>query len=304
MTNVTAAETPDQPDPFAAIAAELHRAADDIATLIDSGLPKPDYFNLSIQPGTRGDGDSTAASVDAMGVALTGKAGGVRKMHDGTYHYSAKDVRRGLLSVSIYQSVPTEWAVRREAAAALAEREAELEKLRAEVAELRAAAPVRCVASLHVPAQASDARCFRCGAAGVVAAYEPADLTGLGFSREADEPSPVSPARVPLHTGGMVGPVDGGELVDETDDERCETCGESLREIALGTLGHIPGEICAPVDVPEHYKTSGWTGGDSGSGVACACCTTFDGFATLAEAGKLLASHIKAGNAGPASEAR
>jgi hypothetical protein len=46
-----------------------------------------------------------------------------------------------------------------------------------------------------------------------------ADPTGLGYSREADDPTPVSPARVPLHTGGMVGPVGGGELVDETEPE-------------------------------------------------------------------------------------
>jgi hypothetical protein len=32
------------------------------------------------------------------------------------------------------------------------------------------------------------------------------------------------------------------------DDPRCQDCGESLREIALGTLGHIPGEPCAPMD--------------------------------------------------------
>jgi len=43
-----------------------------------------------------------------------------------------------------------------------------------------------------------------------------ADPTGLDYGRgdtEADDPTPVSPARVPMHTGGVV---DGGELVDET----------------------------------------------------------------------------------------
>jgi hypothetical protein len=42
-----------------------------------------------------------------------------------------------------------------------------------------------------------------------------ADRTGMAYSRaddEPDDPRPVSPARVPLHTGGMT---DGG-LVDET----------------------------------------------------------------------------------------
>lgn len=67
-------------------------------------------------------------------------------------------------------------------------RDAELERLRAEVAKLRAAVP-----------------------AGALGGDD-----GLSYSREADDPTPVSPARVPLHTGGMVGPVDGGTLVDET----------------------------------------------------------------------------------------
>jgi hypothetical protein len=68
------------------------------------------------------------------------------------------------------------------------ERDAKIERLTAELAALRAAA-----------------------------ALQPdADLSGMGYSREADDPTPVSPARVPLHTGGMVGPVDGGYLVDET----------------------------------------------------------------------------------------
>lgn len=44
------------------------------------------------------------------------------------------------------------------------------------------------------------------------------DPTGLAYSRadDADDPTPVSPARVPLHTGGVV---DGGRLVDETPAE-------------------------------------------------------------------------------------
>lgn len=34
-------------------------------------------------------------------------------------------------------------------------------------------------------------------------AHAPADPTGLDYSREADDPTPVSPARVPLHIGAM-----------------------------------------------------------------------------------------------------
>ena len=42
-----------------------------------------------------------------------------------------------------------------------------------------------------------------------------ADFTGLTYTRadsDADDPTPVSPARVPLHTGSVV---DGGELITD-----------------------------------------------------------------------------------------
>jgi hypothetical protein len=41
-----------------------------------------------------------------------------------------------------------------------------------------------------------------------------ADESGLAYSREADDPTPISPARVPLHTGSVV---DGGQLVTDAD---------------------------------------------------------------------------------------
>ncbi|GIE75755.1 hypothetical protein Aph02nite_17050 [Actinoplanes philippinensis] len=119
------------------------------------------------------------------------------------------------------------------------------------------------------------------------------------------------------------------------EDERCETCGESMREIQSGRLGHIPGEACAPVDdlgfgysreqddptpvsparggpvqtggvvdggqlVDEtpvgHYEVRGWKGDGPGEcGVECACGeATFDGFDSLAEASAQLAFHIEA----------
>lgn len=49
-----------------------------------------------------------------------------------------------------------------------------------------------------------------------------ADLTGQLYTRADDEPAEdmtLTPSgrRMPPHTGGMVGPVDSGQLVDETD---------------------------------------------------------------------------------------
>jgi hypothetical protein len=221
-TTIPALTDKSEPDPFAAIAAELRRAADDIEKLVGSGHPKPAHVALDFHAGRRSyatrDDNETAAAVDALGRVLLGKPGVVQKMGGGTYHYGTEQTTRGPIKVHVYDSVSTPWAEGRESASALAAKEAELEKLRAEVAELRAVA----------------------------------------------------------------------------GDERCPDCGESLREIGLGTLGHIPGEICAPADeVSEHYETSGWTGGVDGSGVACACGTTFDGFDSLAEAGEQLKHHIQ-----------
>jgi hypothetical protein len=125
-----------RPDPFIALAAELHRIADDLRVLAYCGLPTPGHFELNIQPGGRGDGDKTRKSVDAIAEALLEKRGELRPMSDGSYHYHAKGFR-GAVSVALYQSVPTEWAKDNEAAMLLAAREAELEKLRAEVECLR-----------------------------------------------------------------------------------------------------------------------------------------------------------------------
>jgi hypothetical protein len=83
----------------------------------------------------------------------------------------------------------------------------------------------------------------------------PADPTGLTYSREADDPTPVSPARVPLHTGGMT---DGG-LVDETDG------------------GHV--EACAGTDDDTRWAE-------------CACGVKVEGFDSLAEARQELERHI------------
>lgn len=200
----------EQPDHFAEIAASLYRIADDIVTLTGSGLPVPSV-QLSIQPGGRGDDDPTARAVDAVTSALLGHPGQLQLMTSGdVYHYNNGDSteRVGAVDVRVMYSVSTEWALKRKQAAELAEREVELEKLRAEVAELRAA------------------------------------QSGFGYSREADDPTPVSPGRMPLHTGGVI---DGGALVDETEAEpvhyrfgRNDTaCGLKPGEVPAATADHV-----------------------------------------------------------------
>jgi hypothetical protein len=138
--NVPAAEPADQPDPFAEIAAELYRIADDIVSLTGSGLPKPNLFQLSIQPGTRGDDALTQAAVDAWATALFGRRGHVEAYSGGVYHYGIPWLTRGPVTAAVYMSVSAEWALKNDVVAAeaeLAEREAEAEKARARVAELR-----------------------------------------------------------------------------------------------------------------------------------------------------------------------
>lgn len=142
MTNVQPAEKPaGEPDRCADIAAALHLLAVRFTDLIGSGLPVP-YVQLNIQPGRHGDDESIVAAVDAATSALLGHAGQAQHMHNDTWHYNNADEPEyvGPVGVRIFNSVTPECAAKREAAARLAEREAELERLRAEVAELRAAA--------------------------------------------------------------------------------------------------------------------------------------------------------------------
>lgn len=91
------------PPPFAAIAEELHRIADDLATLTD--LSDPPYFTINIQPAPRDQGDAaTVAVVDAVTTALLGKPGHDQAMRSGDYHYSAGG-QRGLIQVDVRQSI-------------------------------------------------------------------------------------------------------------------------------------------------------------------------------------------------------
>jgi hypothetical protein len=149
---------PDQtvptPDPYAELAAELRRTADDIEKLIGSGLPMPSFIQLSVQPGTHAGDETTRVAIDTWALALLGRHGSLHKMSDGTYHYDA-EARRGPLSVQLYNSVSTEWALAAEHGEEIAKREAEIERLRAELAALKPAEYGRAVdngdASAEVP---------------------------------------------------------------------------------------------------------------------------------------------------------
>lgn len=77
---------------------------------------------------------------------------------------------------------------------------------------------------------------------GLRVSRQAADLLGLSLTEADDLFYADDLAGVRKVVNEIFGPRPDGEPA------RCETCGESLREIAAGTLGHIPGEACAPVE--------------------------------------------------------
>lgn len=129
----------EQPDHFAQIAAELRSIAIDIHNeLVGSGLPMP-RIQLNIQPGIRGDDEKIVKAIDALAMTLLGHPGRVEKMGGGVYHYSTDHEKRGPLEIAVYGAVSTPWGEQHHLASQLAAREAELEKLQAEKAELQEA---------------------------------------------------------------------------------------------------------------------------------------------------------------------
>ncbi len=110
----------------ALIATDLRRIANMLDTLTG---PMPDcYAALTLQPGTADD-DDTIRVIDAIGQALAGTDGVSRQMSDGTYHYGVYD-KVGAVRVTAFEGI-TPPAER--------ERLAEVERLRAELAELKSA---------------------------------------------------------------------------------------------------------------------------------------------------------------------
>jgi hypothetical protein len=217
MNDVSVTPGP-KPDQFAEIAAALRALTVRFTDLIGSDLPLA--VTLHVQPSSYGDDDAIVRAVDAVTSALLGHGGQVQEMSNGTYHYNNGVATEpvGPIGVRVYSSVSTEFAVKRQAAAVLAEREAELEKLRAEVEALRSAVRF--------------------------------DANGLGYSREADDPTPVSPARVPLHTGGVI---DDGQLIDETADADPDFHVGELVAVDGDQPGDPPWRITAIVtDDPRH----------------------------------------------------
>lgn len=110
--------------PYSEIAAELRLIADDLDGL-GPGHPEPGYVTLDIQPCRAEDDDETRCYVDDVAVALIGKVAESKRLSGGSWHHTIRG-RRGPVDISVYQQVrPPD------------ERDAELERLRAELAALR-----------------------------------------------------------------------------------------------------------------------------------------------------------------------
>lgn len=313
-------DTVPEPSGYQATAANLRSIADALDTLPHGNAP---YATLSILPA-----EKTVEAIDAVALAVLGKAGVTRRDSDGWRHIA--EGRSGGAWVSIHALVP----------GPPDERDLELERLRAEVETLRA------------------------------------DHAGQLYSRaddEADDPTPVSPARG-LHAGAVLSGiaddghklgatgkprdrrtcVDPGDqehdhamcedvvaeeqgLVDETDvphdvlvarglidddGELTDAGQESLRSAIANSLvdatgitqGWHDGQVQAPAEGPlrriagreagqvdetlsapiSHEPIGGSVGGPGENSAECDCGTVFDGFDTVAEANRMLALHIEA----------
>lgn len=108
MTDQSLPNPAGTPDPWAVIAAELRRIADDLAKLI--GQPAPATFEINTQPysgsryGGQGGDAATIAATDAVANALLGHPAETRVMGDGSYQHTTYG-RRGPLRVAVYQGV-------------------------------------------------------------------------------------------------------------------------------------------------------------------------------------------------------
>lgn len=115
--------SPVKPDYWLALAADIHRAAEQVAAL--AGQPKPPYVALSINVANPGNKlADIAGRVDAIAAAFGLTAETQRT--PGGYHERTARGQMGQLRLSFYGYVP-------------APEQSELERLRAELAELRAA---------------------------------------------------------------------------------------------------------------------------------------------------------------------
>lgn len=238
-----------EPTGYRATSAELRRIADALDTL--PAGDKPPYMLLDLIPAEKSD-----KAVDAIALAVGGKPGKTERFADGWKRGLYVSARTGRGYTSIHATVP----------GPPDERDAELERLRAEVAELRtkaAAAP----RGWHVK--------------GCLGAY------GM-------------PCRCPLD-GGQVDltgtPVEVYACCGRAgaDAPHATFCERYVPEVAGLKAAAAP----APEPAAQHYEVKTWRGGPGNCGAECACGARFDGCDSMFEAAEEMAQHI---GAEPASQ--
>ena len=92
-----------EPNGYEAVAAELRRIADAIEAL-PPGF-ESSHVGIDFHAGPPNTASAIAA-VDAVGMALLGKAGTTDRMHNNTYHHHSKGEWSDPVRISVYQSVP------------------------------------------------------------------------------------------------------------------------------------------------------------------------------------------------------
>lgn len=114
---------PTDRDPYRSFHDDLREIADRIASLADNGIAAP-FETLSIQPDPGADEATRVRMVDAVGEAVLGKPAQTAELSGGGHHHAARGFV-GKVSVTVFCAVrPPD------------ERDAEIARLRAELAEV------------------------------------------------------------------------------------------------------------------------------------------------------------------------
>jgi hypothetical protein len=135
---VTQPNVPDQPRTFADLATDLRAIAAAFEQASHVAMDRNPWVHLDIQPD--GTDEQIIERTDALGQLLFGRDGEPKQMGGSSYHYKVSGMV-GLVEVSLYDSISAETVrARKVAADGPAAVQAELDRLRGEVAKLEALA--------------------------------------------------------------------------------------------------------------------------------------------------------------------
>lgn len=97
-----------EPDHYAQLAAEVHAAADRIATLAGRGLPAPTSTRMSILASVLSSETAQGVSiVDAVAAAFDGVGADVESSPGSGHWYHLVEIKTGALAVAARATIPT-----------------------------------------------------------------------------------------------------------------------------------------------------------------------------------------------------